>query len=239
MTENINKVLEGMAIQVKGIKYKTAKEYIQPFIDILKKYNVTYKCNVKMPEYLSISKDNLNKCYTQVNIMAILESNTKCKKVIGMIYGLDVKTPIYKFYSGYINEDLFFINKDSIHVYKFDGEIDYSIVAKLLESDDFRFIDNIDISEETLFYQLGKWIDFVINNEIINESGKIKLSTSIPIDVYRSLIKESDSNFYIKDIPHIKKLDIYSTFLSILENNDKDIINQIEKILLIESLLEI
>ncbi len=61
----------------------------------------------------------------------------------------------------------------------------------------------------------------------------------MPIDVYKMLLKDKDSSYYIGTDERITIYDIYSAFLSLIRDDDKDIINRFEKTILVDNLLKL
>ena len=53
------------------------------------------------------------------------------------------------------------------------------------------------------------------------------------------LIKDSDSEFYVPTDHQISVYDVYSAFLSLIRDDDRDIINRFEKTWLVDLLLKL
>ena len=102
MIEELKNLLEGKQTTIKNKQYLSTKEYIQPFLNRLDQFKPTYVCQVKMPDQLSITNGHPDLIYNRVHIQAVMPESfyfqSGMRKVIGMIYGLDIKNPVAKFY---------------------------------------------------------------------------------------------------------------------------------------------
>ena len=253
MVEELEKVLQGKGITIKRSEFFSAEHYIRPFIDRLASLNPTFKCLVKVPDQLSITDGEPDLMYSKVHIQAILPqtyySNAEYVKVIGMIYGIDCKIPIVKFYIGDYNTvtgNTVIFNPRALIVQKLepDTAINYSPIDTLLELTDtnkvmIEQLQNITVDRDSIVTMLGTWINYTLDNIYINDGGKVQLATSLPIDVYKSLVKNTDSEMYIPENESLTLFDIYNTFTYLINKDDKDIINRIEKILLVNRMLHL
>lgn len=252
MFEELRNVLEGKALSVKNNNYLAAAQYITPFIERMDNLGATYTCQVKVPDQVPLTEGQPDPVFTRVHIQAILPRDfyyeEECQKVIGMVYGLDIKTPVAKFYIGDLDRDYNLIafdpNRYIIQKLESDTAIDYSGIQSLLEGTDMNglMINQLrrgTIERDTLITKLGEWVDGAMDNVFINDSGKIKLATSLPIDAYKALIKDKDSDFYVPETEEICLWHIYRTFVSLLSKDDKDIINRFEKTILVSRVLHV
>ena len=165
-----------------------------------------------------------------------------------MIYGLDVKTPIVKFYIGNIdkNGNLITFDPNAMIIQKLESAtpIDFSGIKGLMELTDssevmLKQLQETFVDRDKFMGMLGEWIDIALEKAIVNDGGKVKLATSLPVDVYKSILKDKDSGYYISETEQISMLDLYKTFASKIREDDKDIINRFEKTLLINKVLKI
>lgn len=252
MIEELKNIYEGKALLIKNNNYLTTKQYVEPFIRRMDTFGSTYRCQVKIPEQVSLTNGQQDIVFPRVHVQAILPKSffyeENCQKVIGLIYGLDIKIPIAKFYIGNLNEDgnLVAFDKDFLLLQKLEDStaIDYSPIISLMEKTDntveaIKSLKQEIIDRHELMPKLGYWVDYSIDNTFVNECGKIKLATSLPIDVYKALIKDKDSPHYVPETSSITYWDIYKTFVNLLNKDDKDIINRFEKTILISKLLKV
>lgn len=252
MIEELNNVLNGKSTLIKNKQYFSAKDYIQPFLDRMDTMGASYICQVKPAEQVSLTDSNPDIVYNRVHIQAILPESfyfkNDCRKVIGFIYGLDVKIPIAKFYIANIDSkgNLIAFDPNSIIIQKLEDStpIDYSVISNLFKVTDntevmLKQLKNNYIDRDLFINRLGEWIDLTLDQCIINDGGKVKLTSSLPIDVYKNLIKDKDSDYYIKETSQISIYDVYTTFLGKIKEDDKDIINRFEKTLLVNKILKI
>ena len=78
--------------------------------------------------------------------------------------------------------------------------------------------------------------DFAIKKEYYNEAGKVRMAVTLPVDVYKSVTIDQDSDVYYdgEEIPIITVLKSFSSFIS---NDEKDLVNRYEKVQLVNKLL--
>ena len=103
----LDEVLQGKATRIKNKDYFKTADYLEPFIERMSKFTDNFSIKVKTPDQITLTEDgNIvtdDLTFNRVNIEAILpheyafEGHTQ---VIGMVYGLDVRKPICKLYSG-------------------------------------------------------------------------------------------------------------------------------------------
>ena len=247
MIETLQTVLEGMAISIKGKSYLSASSYVTPFIERLEPYNVEFKCQVKVPDQIPIIEGSKQATsFIRVSITAIFPKSGEYRRAITMAYALDLRIPVVKFYVGILDNNNNFIafDKEAMSIQKLepDTPINYSVVQHLLERTDniSTLLDSIKkayLDRDLFCKYLGEWIDFVLDKTCIGEYGNVKLSSSAPIDVYKMIIKDPDSEFYIPNEKQISVYDVYSAFLSLIRDDDRDIINRFEKTWLVNRLL--
>jgi hypothetical protein len=248
--EDLKQVLSGKSTIIKNKQYLSAKDYIQPFLDRLDPLGVTYMCQVKQADQLSVTDSTPDIIYNRVHIQAVFpESNDNgCKKVIGFVYGIDVKIPVAKFYTANVDGkgNLLAFDTNGLIVQKLEDAtpIDYSPISTLLNWTDnstvmIKQLKNTYIDRDRLIKFLGEWVDLTIDQCVVNDGGKVKLATSLPVDVYKSILKDKDSDYYITETNAISFYDIYTTFLGKIKEDDKDIVNRYEKTLLVDKILKL
>ena len=260
MIENLKTILTGSATSIKNKEYLSAKAYIEPFVERLNSYTNNFICSVKLADQVSYDDKGIDTIYNKVLIMAILPDDKDIlinrndriisyHRVVCMAYALDVKTPICKFYTGVIDSDMVFyaFGADCISIQKIEPNtaINYTFVQTIIDNglkDNCQFILNQNtsrsIDKDKITENLGEWIDFTIKKEYINDSGKIKLSTGLPIEAYKSLMINRDSDYFI-DGDKIPMPEILKSFLVQISEDDKDLINRYEKTQLINQLLKL
>lgn len=252
MIEDLKQVLQGKSTTIKNKQYLSASGYIQPFIDRMDPLGASYICQVKVADQLSITNSTPDIIYNRVHIQAVLPESyyfeNGCRKVVGFIYGIDVKIPIAKFYIANLDSkgNLIAFDPNALSVQKLEDAtpIDYSPITNLLSLTDnsnvmITQLKNSTIDRELFINRLGEWIDLTIDQYVVNDGGKVKLATSLPIDVYKELLKDKDSDNYIVETSAITVYDVYSVFLNKIKEDDKDIVNRFEKTLLVNKILKL
>lgn len=102
------KLLEGKATIIKGKEFFPTKDYVQPFFDYMSTFTDEFVIEVEEPKQITLTDGENDTTYNRVSIQAIMP--IKCniqehREVYGFVYALDVKSPMYKVYRGYINKD--------------------------------------------------------------------------------------------------------------------------------------
>jgi len=252
MIEELSTLLQGKQTTIKNCNYFSAEAYIRPFLERMEALHAQINCLAKAPEQLSITNGQPDFVYNKVHIQAVLPpefyEHDHWRAVMGMCYGLDCKVPIAKFYIADINPSglITSFSPEALKVQKIESDtsLDYSVIQPLftvpnINGNMLDQLKNVFLSREELQEKLGSWIDYAIEGSFTNEGGKIKIPTSMPIDVYKAITKNKDSEFYVPSTEQVSLYQIYMAFLDIICKDDKDIINRFEKTILINRLLQL
>lgn len=252
MRETLQNVYQGYSTTIKNKSYFSTRQYVEPFINAVSNFASRHICEVKPADQLEGNGTKM--IYNRVLIMSVCNSDYDFTvngiiyhRVICMSYTLDTKKPMCKFYTGVIDPDLNFYafgeNCIAIQEIEADTAINYSPVQVIFNNG---LRDNCQAMIEQLYTVsipksttlVGKWVDFALKKEYYNEAGKVRLSISLPVDVYKVLTMDQDSDLYIEenDIPLIHILKTFSNFVS---EDGKDLTNRYEKTQLINKLLEL
>ncbi len=253
MEITLNKLLEGKATKIKNKDYLATRDYVEPFIDKMSKFTDNFICQVKLPDQITLTEDTKDITYNRVYIQAILPESywsfENHKEVIGLVYGLDVRKPVYKIYRGGLNmacTNLCVFNPSFLNVQEIKPaeHLDYSPIKNIMEltSDleaTLKKLKNtyIDRSQASIEQQLGHWCDFVLRNEYNSGLSKAKLSVATAVDAYKDLFIKEDSDYYIPKDEEASLFLIYNAFTDIISHDSKDIINTAEKTLLLNQML--
>ena len=256
MEIQLDQLLKGQATAIKKKMYLTTKEYTEPFLDYMSKFTDNFIIQVKLPDQITLTEDNFkNITFNRVYIQAVLPESywsfeNHCE-VIGLIYGLDVRKPIYKLFRGGINQactNLCVFNPSFLYTHEIEPEIllDFSPIKNLMElTSDFQntlsrmkstFVDR---DSDSIQLELGKWIDFAIKQEFNSGFSKVKLSSSLAIDAYKSLYIDQDSKYYIPETEQPSLFNIYNAFTEIISHDSRDIMNVVDKTLLLGKMLHV
>ena len=84
---------------------------------------------------------------------------------------------------------------------------------------------------------LGEWVDYSLRETQDYGFGKVKIAVSTPIDAYKSLFIDQDSQYYIPEGIDPTLFDVHNSFTQIITNDSKDIMNKFEKTMIINSIL--
>lgn len=250
MEISVKELLEGKGTIIKGKEYLPTLKYVKPFIDKIEEFTEEFKVFVKMPDQVTIDQTP-DVTFNRVLIQAKLKNKLNdLTENIFMVYGLDVRKPVAKFYRGYTDDDnnLFVFNEMFLTSQAIEpGEPLTHNVKSLLELTDdtqekITKLMNTKVTTEStaIDLMLGHWIRLCMNLEHNSEYGKIKLSTSMAIDAYKLLFEERGSDYYIlKENYEPTLFDVYSAFAKVITDDSKDLMNKFEKTLMIKDVLKV
>jgi hypothetical protein len=93
-------------------------------------------------------------------------------------------------------------------------------------------------TRESIYEELGLWIDRSITAKYNTGFGTVKIAESAPVNVYKSLFYEEDSNYYVKG-DEVDGFTVYNAFTDLITQDKKDLVNKFEKTLLIKDIMDI
>lgn len=262
MELTLDELLKGKATIIKGKEYFNTEAYVTPFLERMSKFTNDFRIQAKLPDQISITKkEDLNledTVFNRVWVQAVLPdefSFENHKEVIGMVYGLDARKPVFKIYRGALNMaclNLCVFNPSFLSVQEIEPEkaVNYKPLTSLLEttSDIKVWLDKltqtlVPYDEQLINENLGLWVRNSINSSYDSGYGKVKLASSTPIDAYKLLYEKTDSPYYVKPGEVTNMFNVYNAFTELISNDGtkdggcKDILNKCEKTLLLKDIL--
>ena len=169
-----------------------------------------------------------------------------------MVYGIDVRKPVVKFFKGQERmscTNLCVFSPELLACQDLEPEtsIDFRPLDRIIKQTDdtASWIKKIIDTEFTcddynINESLGKWIRNCINYSYDNHYGKVKVACSTPIDAYKLLFEKDDSDYFIGKESSSSMYQVYNAFTQILTDGmKKDPFNIFEKTLLIKDILDI
>lgn len=262
MELTLNELLAGKATRIKNREYFPTSAYVEPFLERVQRLTSEFRVQVQLPTQLTYTAEgNINTediTYNRVLIEAILPDEYKFnsdahKAVLGMVYGIDVRKPVVKFFKGQERmscTNLCVFSPQLLACQDLESEtaIDYKPLERIIEQTDDtvawmkKLIESeFDCGTQNVNESLGKWIRNCINYSFDNHYGKAKLAVSTPIDAYKSLFEKDDSEYYAGiDSGSISMYQVYNAFTQVLTDGmKKDPFNIFEKTLLLKDILDI
>lgn len=261
MELQLSELLAGRATRIKSREYYPTAAYVEPFLERVNRLTNNLRINAVTPSQITYTGDgNLSTediTYNRVTIEAILPDSLKVngdehKEVIGMVYGLDVRKPVVKFFharerSVCTNMCVFSPSLLACQDLEPETAIDFKPLDRIIEQTDdtvawlkrlveMKFAcDDYNINES-----LGKWIRNCINYSYDNHYGKVKVACSNPIDAYKLLFEKEDSEYFFGNSLSISMYQVYNAFTQILsDSRKKDSFNVFEKTLLLKDILDV
>jgi hypothetical protein len=248
----IQDLFKGKSTIIKNKEFFPTKTYVEPFLERMSKFTDKFSIQVKLPDQMTFSKDSQDITYNRVLVQAQLPEKYCIEnhdEVIGFIYGLDVKKPIAKIYRGYLNRactNLTVFDPQWIEIQELiPGEpLRYNSIKSLME-----YTSNIEfklkemkstyLNREDRTQYLGEWVDRSLRYTEDYGFGKVKIAVSTPVDAYRELFINRESEYFIPEGIDPSLFDVYNSFTQIITDDSKDLMNKAEKTLLVGKLLKV
>lgn len=252
MEITIPELLKGKPTIIKNKEFYQTKTYVEPFLEKMSALTSDFRIQVKTPNQMTMCGEDTDLTYNRVWIQAVMPPE-HCiddhDEVIGFLYGIDVKKPIVKIYRGYLNKactNLTVFDPQWIDVQELvpGDPIKYTAIKHLMEQTS-AFETTLKTLKETEFDRkkktqyLGEWVDYSLRENQDYGFGKVKIAVSTPIDAYKQLFIDQESQYFIPEGRNPTKFDIYNAFTQIITDDKKDIMNKFEKTIIINRLLEV
>lgn len=255
MELTIEQLFKGKATRIKEKEYFTTEQYVTPFIKSVSKLTDNFIINAKPANQISLTKDGEvnfeDIIYNRVWIQGVLSDEyawSNHQRVISMIYALDTRKPVVKFYTGALNMaclNLCVFNPEMLSISELEPEsaINYSFLRNVLSITDeihttLDKLSNMEFKKSDIYNDLGHWVDNCITSKISTGFGTVKLAESSPIEVYKGLFYNKKSKYFTKD-DRVDGFTVYNAFTDLITQDDKDLVNKFEKTLLVKDILGI
>ena len=259
MDIQLDQLLKGKQTRIKDKEYFETEAYVNPFLERMSKLTSDFRVKVELPDQVTFTKEgdvNMEDItYNRVLVQAVLPEQYDVdnhQDVIGMVYGLDTRKPVVKFYRGGLNRvctNLCVFNPDYLEVQELQPEtaIDFHSLDVLINKANeikvfLERLHNLTFPRENQYIneQLGMWIRNCLNYPYYNGINNVKLATSTAIDAYKLLFEKEASPYYVQSDSNTDMFNVYNAFTELISNDkDKDIMNKCEKTLLLKSVLDI
>ena len=261
MEISLKDLLCGKQTRIKNRDYFQTAAYVEPFLDRVQKISKEIRVQVQLPTQITYTANgDINTediTYNRVLIEAILPDEYKFnddphRAVLGMVYGIDVRKPVVKFFKGQermscTNLCVFSPQLLSCQDLEPETQIDFKPLERIIEQTDDtatwlkKLIEmEFDCSEHNINESLGRWIRNCINYSFNNHYQPVKIACSTPIDAYKSLFEKEDDDYYIGLNGNTSMYQIYNAFTQVLTDGmKKDPFNIFEKTLLVKDILDI
>lgn len=256
MELTLEEVLKGKATRIKDKDYFPTAAYVEPFIERLSKYTSDFRIQAKLPDQITktsngdINYDDIT--YNRVWVQAVMPESYRFDnhdEVVGMVYGLDCRKPIVKLYRGGLNRactNLCVFDPSFLHVQEIEAEkgFDYRCIKQMMEqtSDLKAWLNKLhntpfDTSYVSINEALGEWIRNSISASYDSGFGKVKIGATNVIDAYKDLFEKKDSPYYVGEGNPTSMFNVYNAFTQQITDDKRDIMNKVEKTLLIKDIL--
>lgn len=255
MELTIEQLLQGKATIIKGNEFFTTKAYAEPFLDRMSKYTDEFIINVKPADQISLTKEQEvnfeDIVYNRVWIQAVLPDEyayENHKRVMSMLYALDTRKPVVKMYTGALNMaclNLCVFNPDALNTAELEPQtaINFNPIQILMGMEDtikstLEKLSNKTYLRNDMFEELGLWVDRCITSKYNSGFGTVKIAESAPINVYKDLFYDEDSDYYVEG-DEVDGFTVYNAFTDLITQDKKDLVNKFEKTLLVKEIMDI
>jgi hypothetical protein len=243
---------KGKSTLIKNKEFYPTKSYVEPFVQRMAAFTDDFRIQVKLPDQMTTFKDTTDLTFNRVLIQAVLPQKHNIdghEEVIGFLYGIDVKKPVVKIYRGYLNQactNLCVFNPQWLNVQELvpGNPIDFNPIKPLMEyTNDFAV--KLDLMKSTIIDRnerkqyLGEWVDYALRESQDYGFGKVKIAVSTPIDAYKDLFIDTESDYYIPQGIDPTLFDVYNAFTQVITDDKKDLMNKFEKVMIINRLLKV
>lgn len=257
---SINELLAGKATRIKNKDYFPTAAYVEPFLDRVQKFTSEIRVNAVLPSQITYSADGtLNTediTYNRVVVEAVLPDEYKFsddlhKPTIGMVYGLDVRKPVVKFFKGLercVCTNLCVFSPELLACQDLEPEcaIDFRPLERIIsQTDDTAawlkklISTKFDCTPSNINESLGKWVRNCINYSYNNSYQPVKIACSTPIDAYKLLFHNQESDYYVGTERDTDMYQVYNAFTQVLtDSRKKDAFNIFEKTLLVKDIID-
>lgn len=251
MILSLEEVLQGKALVVKDNEYFPTKGYVEPFVERMSKYTNQFECQVKLPDTMTKDDDDIDQGFVRVWVQAVLPEEyafQNHQQSVSLLYALDTRKPIVKLFKNTINMaclNMCVFNPEHLWIDKLDPQkaINFKFVENVMSmTDNTRMMlerySNTTLPNDKVLETLGTWVDRCIKTTYDNGYNKVKLAESLPVEVYKDVFIDKDSQYFKGEDPTY--FDIYNAFTYRVSNDKgKDIVNKFEKTYLISEILGI
>ena len=247
-------LFEGKSTIIKNKNYLSTKEYVESFFDEMSKFTDDFIIRVQTPNQMTLSGEDKDITFNRVWIQALMPEDHAIdnhRECYHLIYGLDVKKPVYKVARGYVNmacTNLCIFNPQWLSVQELEPEktFVYSIQNLMKMTSDFesriKKMKNTFLSPEVEDRQklLGSMIEKSLLYEYSNQAGKVKLSPAMVVKAYENVYINTDSPYYVKDTEECSVFNYYNAFTELIKDaTKKDLMTGYEKTLLVGQLFDL
>ena len=261
MEIKLSELLAGRATRIKDKEFLPTAAYVEPFLERVQKITKEIRVQVQLPSQITYTADgDINTediTYNRVLIEAILPDEYKFnddthRPVLGMVYGIDVRKPVVKFFKGQermscTNLCVFSPQLLSCQDLEPETQIDFKPLERIIEQTDDtatwlkKLVEtDFDCSEHNVNESLGRWIRNCINYSFNNHYQPVKIACSTPIDAYKSLFVKEDDDYFVGFNGNVSMYSVYNAFTQVLTDGmKKDPFNIFEKTLLLKDILDL
>lgn len=247
-------LFEGKSTIIKNKNYLSTKEYVESFFDEMSKFTDDFIIRVQTPNQMTLSGEDKDITFNRVWIQALMPEDHAIdnhRECYHLIYGLDVKKPVYKVARGYVNmacTNLCIFSPQWLSVQELEPEKSfvYSISNLMKMTSDFesriKKMKNTFLSPEIEDRQklLGSMIEKSLLYEYSNQAGKVKLSPAMVVKAYENVYINTDSPYYVKDTEECSVFNYYNAFTELIKDaTKKDLMTGYEKTLLVGQLFDL
>ena len=217
-----NALLLGKPTIIKENQYLSTKDYVEDFLNFFEPIAKYFEINVQIPEQITGNISEKDITYNKVWIQAIMPDKDNIEdynETYGLIYALDSKTPICKFYRAYRHS-----KTNNLCVFN----LDWIETKELSPNSKFTFDFKAMMNKVNDFERKIK----LIKNNFISTDHLNDLWWSLHYLTYNDVVNKPTSNYYVSTTTEGSYHNMYSSICNQITQG-KDIVNRFEKTLLV------
>lgn len=243
MEITIERLYQGLPTTINGKEYLSTKDYVEPFINIMKKFGCSFVVNVQTPKQLTFSFGEQNITFNKVWVQAVMPEKVDkdgYAETYNLIYGLDVRTPVYKIFKAYKDKrtsNLYVFNAQWLNVYELQpgktfNDLEPVVRNMMQQMDDsqliFKKLKSSFIDEKQTF--LGESIEKSMVFNFKHKGGTVKISPNMLVKAYEMVYMDSSSKYFIPNTEECSQFNYLEALSSlVVAEFKKDIYNVFEK----------
>lgn len=255
MDITLDELLAGKATSIKEKNFFKTEAYVTPFLE--KTHNIVdhYDVHVVLPTQYTITDNDgidinditYNRCWIEGILKPEYDFDGH-NGVISMVYGIDTKKPVAKFYKGAIRSactNLCVFNPEMLRIQEMESNktLNYNSLDEIINYTDdiqawIKKLINTPFITSDLNECLGRWIRRTIDLDFNKGFGKVKVSPNDVINAYKDLFVDKKSEYYVEINTDTSMFNVYNALTQQITDNKRDIMNRADKTLLIKSILD-
>ena len=250
MEITLEQLYKGKSTKINDKDFLATKAYTEGFVNKMKPFTQNFRVEVVPPKQMTITGNETDITYNKVLIQAIMPKQVgDYNEIIALTYSLDTRTPVYKIYRAYYNNNTgntMCFNHSWLVVRELKPLVGISVdiidtLIKLPDDTEIRMKDMknkvLSTKDDQRTSRIGDYIEKCFFAQWKNPVGsKISISPLNLVKVYQSVYIDQNSDFYVGD-KDSTIMNMFEAMTQFIASDKKDIGNKVEKTFLVNQLM--